>query len=233
MPGGERHVTLGAGLALVQEGSADRWPRYPFQRGLPSVFVDSIEVSTGVRVPPEDAYEFLLDFPGYAKYSKHLQEVRLCGRGADDSGSADSGIDSADSDGGVDSDGGLDGHANATYALTFAWWKLTHTVRSQVTSVDPPNEIRWELLGALDARGRWVVEPTDEGSRVSLIVTYDADSADDGLLDLPVLVSMDWVVDRAADIAVEEGQRVVERVVEDLEGERRPVELRVEERSSA
>ena len=156
-------------------------------------------------MPPEEAYEFLLDFPGYADYSKHLQEVSPRG----------------------------DGGADAVYALTFAWWKLTHTVRSRVTSVDPPSEIRWEVDGTLDANGRWVVEPTDAGSRVALVVDYDADSAGDGLLDLPVLVSMDWVVDRAADVAVEEGERVVERVVADLEGERRPVELSVEKRYSS
>ena len=167
--------------------------------------MESIEVSTDIRVPPEDAYEFLLDFPGYARYSKHLREVRPCG----------------------------DGGADAVYALTFAWWKLTHTVRSRVASVDPPNEIRWEVLGEFDASGRWTVEPTDTGSRVALVVNYDAGSADDSLLDLPVLVSMDWVVDRATDIAVDEGERVVERVVADLEGEQRPVELSVEERSSS
>lgn len=167
--------------------------------------MDAIEVSTEVRVPPEEAYEFLLDFQGYANYSKHLQSVTPRG----------------------------DGGADAEYALTFTWWKLTHTVHSQVTSVDPPNEIRWALLGQFDAKGRWVVEPTDDGSRVALVVTYDADSADAGLLDLPVLVSMDWVVEKAADVTVEEGERVVERVVADLEGERRPVELTVEERYSS
>lgn len=163
--------------------------------------MESIAVSTEVRVPPADAYEFLLNFPGYADYSAYLESV--------------------------DRTGG-DSPADASYELTFSWWKLTHTVRSRVTGVDAPNEIRWAVLGDLDASGRWVVDETDAGSRVTLVVEYDASSADAGLLDLPALVSLDWVVGKATDVVVEEGERVVERVVADLEGERRPVELSVE-----
>jgi len=64
---------------------------------------------------------------------------------------------------------------------------------------------------------------------VSLVVTYDPDSAS-GVVDLPALVSLDWVADRAVGVVEKEGRRVVERVVADIEGERRPVELTVETR---
>lgn len=163
--------------------------------------MNTVEVSTDVRVPPAEAYAFLEDFPGYADYSEYLQSVRQHG----------------------------DGGAGTEYELTFAWWKLTHTVRSRVTETDEPRRIDWTVVGSLDARGRWEVEETDEGSRVTLVVTYDPGSAR-GVLDLPPLVSLDWVVERVVSLVVEEGERVVERVVADLEGERRPVELAVDTR---
>lgn len=161
--------------------------------------MDTLEVSTEVRVPPAEAYAFLLDFPGYAQYSDHIESVSQHG----------------------------DGSPGTEYDLAFSWWRLTHTVRSRVTGTDDPWEIRWEVVDGLRANGRWVVEETESGSRVSLVVTYDPDSAS-GVVDLPVLVSLDWVVDRVVDVVVKEGERVVERVVADLEGERRPVELTVE-----
>jgi uncharacterized membrane protein len=163
--------------------------------------VNTIEVRTDVRVPPSEVYAFLVDFPGYAKYSEYLQSVRQRG----------------------------DGGPGTTYELTFAWWKLTHTIQSRVTDTDEPWRIDWEVLGTLNAQGQWVVEETDAGSAVALVVSYDAGSAQ-GVLDLPPLVSMDWVVDKVVDKVVEEGERVVERIVADLEGERRPVELAVQRR---
>jgi uncharacterized membrane protein len=163
--------------------------------------VETLVVSTDVRVPPAEAYAFLLDFPGYARYSTHLDSVTAYG----------------------------DGSPGTEYDLTFSWWRLSHTVRSRVTGTDEPHEIRWEVVDGLQAQGRWGVEETAAGSRVSLVVTYDPDSAS-GVVDLPALVSLDWVVDRAVGVVEKEGRRVVERVVADIEGERRPVELTVETR---
>jgi len=164
--------------------------------------VNRLSVSTVVRVPPSEAYEFLLDFPGYAAYSKHLT--------------------------GVDQFG--DGGPDTRYRLHFSWWKLTYTVHSEVTAVEPPHRIEWTVTKDLDASGRWRVEPTETedgaGSRVTLDVEYDPSSADNAV-SLPPLVSLDWVVEKAAARVVEEGERVVERIVADLEGERRPVDLRV------
>ncbi|MCD2202294.1 MULTISPECIES: type II toxin-antitoxin system RatA family toxin [unclassified Halobacterium] len=161
--------------------------------------MNTVEVSTDVRVPIEEAYAFVADFPRYAKYSEYLQSVTQHGSG------------------GVDTE----------YELTFAWWKLTHAVRSRVTDTDEPEQIDWKLVDGIDAHGRWEVAETADGARVTLVVTYDTGSAR-GALDLPRLVSLDWVVDKVVGLVVEEGERVVERVVADLEGERRPVELAVE-----
>ncbi|GAD52865.1 hypotheical protein [Halarchaeum acidiphilum MH1-52-1] len=172
----------------------------------------TVEVATTVYAPPAEVYDFLLDFPGYAAYSKHLQSVR------------------ADGDGGPGTD----------YRLTFAWWKLDCTVHTRVTDVERPERIDWDVSRDFDAAGRWVVEPLDADEerdtdgdagdapacRVRLVVTYEPDSAE-GVLDLPLFASLDWVIEKASELVVEEGRRVVERVVADLEGRSRDVEIDV------
>ena len=189
------------GLSVGCGNGSDRHARQAFPALGRTRPVNTIEVRTDVEVPPAEAYAFLENFPGYARYSEYLQSVRQNG----------------------------DGGAGTTYELTFAWWKLTHSIRSRVTDTDEPWRIDWAVLGSLDAHGRWVVEESADGSVVALVVTYDAGSAE-GVLDLPPLVSLDWVVEKVVDKVVEEGERVVERVVADLEGQRRPVELAVTRR---
>jgi hypothetical protein len=168
--------------------------------------VDELTVSTVVYVPPKEAFEFLVDFPGYAEYSAYLEEVR------------------PDGEGGVDT----------TYELVLSWWKLTYTARSQVTAIEPPDRIDWELVGSPDASGSWLVEPEeppegrDHASRITLAARFDPDSLRSAGLDVPRLVSLDWVLGKVAPLAEREARRVVERVVADLEGERRPVELTVD-----
>ena len=180
--------------------------------------MDSVEVSTVVYVPPEEAYEFLTDFEGYAGYSKHLT--------------------------GVESHG--DGGPGTEYDIHLRWWKLNYTVRSVVTDLDPPERIDWKLVKDLDAHGSWLVEPAPEeigdgdasgdpatpsdaetASRVRLVIKFDADSASSDMLDLPKLVSLGWVVKKVEPLVLKEAERVVERIVADLEGEARPVDLQV------
>jgi uncharacterized membrane protein len=169
--------------------------------------VDSVEVSTVVYLPPEEVYEFLLDFPRYAEYSKHLREVRRRG----------------------------DGGPGTNYDITFAWWKLSYTAVSEVTDTERPSRIDWRLVKDIDARGYWGVEPEpeaapegeDHATRVRLFVEFAPDSADDGIVDLPAFVSIDWLVDRVKPKVVEEAERIVERIVADLEGESRQVDLTI------
>jgi uncharacterized membrane protein len=173
--------------------------------------VDHVDVSTVVYLPPPDVYAFLLDFPRYAKYSKHLRDVSAAG----------------------------DGGPGTEYALRFAWWKLTYTVRSEVTAIDPPERIEWRVTRDVDAAGYWQVDPLDgqrlpeappdaeAACRVRLRVRFRPDSVDAGAIDLPRFVSMDWLVERVVPIIEREAQRVVERIVADLEGRERPVELTV------
>ncbi|WP_336021918.1 type II toxin-antitoxin system RatA family toxin [Halobellus salinisoli] len=177
--------------------------------------MDELVVSTVVYVPPREAYDLLVDFPRYERYADHLRDV-VRRRG--------------------------DGGAGTRYALRFAWWKLTYTVESEVTDVDPPERIEWRVVRNLDAGGRWLIEELDDlpadapdwaetATRVSFEVSYDPRSANEGGIGLPRFVSLDWVVDRLKPAIASEAQRIVERIVADLEGQSRPVELTVERRS--
>jgi len=169
--------------------------------------VDEVEVSTVVYLPPEEIYEFLVDFPRYAEYSKHLKEVRSKG----------------------------DGSPGTMYYITFAWWKLSYTAHSRVTDVDPPERIDWELTKDIDATGYWLIDPVpeeapqgeDHACRVYLYIGFDPHSADSGTLDLPRFVSLDWVIEKTKPIIEREARRIVERIVADIEGRRREVELAI------
>jgi uncharacterized membrane protein len=174
--------------------------------------VEELVVSTVVYLPPEEVYDFLVDFERYANYSKHLTEVVARG----------------------------DGRQGTRYDMVFTWWKLRYVARSEVTESVPPERIEWRIIKDLDARGRWRVEPVDApaeapddvtaASRVSFEVTFDPDSAEAGMLNLPRFVSLGWVVDKVKPIIQDEAERVVERVVADIEGRERPVDLDVDRR---
>jgi uncharacterized membrane protein len=169
--------------------------------------VDSIDVSTVVHLPPEEIYDFLLDFPRYAEYSKHLREVRRRG----------------------------DGGPGTNYDITFAWWRLSYTAVSEVTGVDPPERIDWRLIKDIDARGHWGIEPEPESApdgaehacRVRLHVEFAPESANKRALDLPRFVSFGWLIDRVKPKVREEAERIVERIVADLEGQPREVTLTI------
>lgn len=162
--------------------------------------MDTVEVSTVVYLPPEEVYQFLLDFPGYARYSEHLTGVRQHG----------------------------DGDPGTEYELDFAWWKLEYTARSRVVDVDPPARIDWRIIKDVDAVGQWLVEPTEEGTAVTLRVEYHPDSADDDALSLPRFISFDWVIEKVKPKVEAEAERVVRRIVRDLEGQSRDVALEIE-----
>jgi len=171
--------------------------------------VDTLEVSTLVYLPPAEIYDFLVDFPRYAKYSEHLDEVRRYG----------------------------DGTPGTEYELTFGWWKLSYTARSEVTDLTPPDRIEWELTKDLDARGYWKVTPEPESapdseetaSRVHFVVNFAPGSANADVVNLPSFTSFEWVVEKVTPKIKAEAEQVVRRVVQDLEGDRREVSLKVHE----
>jgi len=174
--------------------------------------VQRLRVSTLVYLPPEEVYDFLIDFPRYAKYSEYLEEVR---RDGDDS-------------------------PGTEYDLQFAWWKLTYTARSTVTGVDRPERIDWKLIKDIDASGYWEVIPEpesapedeDDASRVQFVVEYAPDSAESDAIDLPAFASIDWLIEKVTPKIQAEAKQVVRRVVRDLEGQRREVTLEVHEAPS-
>lgn len=168
--------------------------------------MNTLEVSTVVYVPPEEAFEFLVDFPRYARYSEYLETVEQHGTG----------------------------EQGTQYDLTFSWWKLSYTARSEVTAVERPERIDWRLVRHLDASGHWRVTAEPEAtsddqpaSRVWFSVQFRPGSADEDAIELPSLVSLSWVIDKVKPKIREEAERVVRRVVADLEGEEREVTLDV------
>lgn len=168
--------------------------------------MNRVEASTTVRRSPEPIYDLLVDFSRYATYSKYLADVTPQG----------------------------DGEVGTEYDLTFRWWHLSYTVHSEVTDVEVPRRIEWRIRGRLDAHGEWEIEELDDtpegadaASRVHFRVWFDPDSVDGDSIDLPSFVSLDWVIQKAIPKVRGEAERVVERVVADLEGERRSVELTI------
>ncbi len=160
--------------------------------------MQELDVSTEIHAPATEVYEFLLDFPGYATYSTHLRSVERYGEGG----------------------------PGTEYALVLGWWKVTYTVRSKVTAVTPPERIEFELIRGIHAKGEWRIEPIDEEScRVRLIGQYRPDSVERDAVSLPSFTSLDWVIERVENRVYTEIERIVERVVADLEGAHRDVEL--------
>lgn len=174
--------------------------------------MERLTVETVVYQPANVVYEFLLDFPGYANYSKYLDAVKEIEADADE---------------------------QARYGLRFAWWKLTYTTRSAVTETIPNERIEWTIIGKFDAGGRWVLEehetvPEDApewaetATTVRFEVSWNPRSVDDSTIDLPRFVSLDWVIKKAKPLVDKEAERIVRRAVADLEGRTRPVDLTVE-----
>ena len=171
--------------------------------------MDRILLSTLAHRSPEEVFRYVRSFTDYPRYSEHLKEVR------------------------VDGDGGV----GSVYDLQLAWWKLSYTARSEVTGIDEPESLEWRLVNDLDARGQWRVEPEPESapegvetaSRIYFEAVYDPHSADEDAISLPRFVSLDWVVNKVEPKLLSEAEEVVQRLVADIEGQRRDVELTVHE----
>lgn len=162
-----------------------------------------LEARTEVHRPPSAVFDALLDLRRYEAYSDHLDAVTREG----------------------------DGGAGTEYAMRFAWWRVTYTVRSRVTAVERPERLDFAVTEGIAAEGSWHVEPVADGdepvTRVRFVVEYDPDSVAGSAVGLPSLVSLSWVVDRVAPLVEREAEQVVSRVVADLEGRERDVELDV------
>ncbi|RQG99036.1 SRPBCC family protein [Natrarchaeobius oligotrophus] len=171
--------------------------------------MDRILLSTVAYRSPEEVFPYVRSFTDYPRYTEHLEDVRVRG----------------------------DGGVGSIYDLHLAWWKLSYTANSKVTDVSPPESLEWRLVNDVDARGEWRVESEPEAapadhetaSRIYFDAVYDPYSADRSAISLPRFVSLDWVVDRVRPRLLSEAETVVERLVADIEGDRRPVELTIHE----
>ncbi|WP_049926225.1 SRPBCC family protein [Halopiger goleimassiliensis] len=171
--------------------------------------MDRILLSTVAYRSPEEVFPYVRSFTDYPKYAKHLKDVDVQG----------------------------DGGVGSVYDLRLAWWKLSYTARSKVIDISPPESLEWRLIKDVDARGEWRVEPEPESappdaetaSRIYFEAVYDPHSADKDAISLPRFVSLDWVIDKVRPRLLDEAERVVQRLVEDIEGEPRDVELTVHE----
>ncbi len=172
--------------------------------------MDEVIVETELQVPPEETFEFLLDFPGYVRYSDYLETVTQYGNGGE----------------------------GTRYHLSLSWWRLSYTARTEVTAIDRPTQIDWRVLRAVDAHGSWHVEPVGgrleeaTDSRVRLHIQYNPDTANPDVIDIPRFVSLGWIIARVKPLVVKEAEAIVERIVADLEGRPRPVDLDIQIRSS-
>lgn len=174
--------------------------------------MDRILLSTVAHRSPADVFPYVVSFADYPRYTEHLESVRKRREG-DENG------------------------VGAVYDLRLTWWKLGYTARSEVVAVDDPHTLEWELRKDIDARGTWRVEPEPEAapegvetaSRIYFEAVYDPHSADGNAISLPKFVSLDWVVEKVQPRLLEEARGVVRRLVADIEGDQRDVELTVHE----
>lgn len=171
--------------------------------------MDRILLSTLAHRSPEEVFPYVRSFTNYPRYTDHLKSVRVDG----------------------------DGDVGSVYDLELAWWKLSYTARSEVTGITAPESLEWRLVNDLDARGEWRVEPEPESapegeetaSRIYFEAVYDPYSADENAISLPRFVSLDWVIRKVEPKLLSEAESVVERLVADIEGRRRDVELTIHE----
>lgn len=169
--------------------------------------METVEASTLVYLSPEEIYEFLVDFQQYEKYSKYVTDI-------DRQGEEDAG---------------------AVYDIALSWWKITYTARAEVTDVDPPTRIDWELIKDVDAQGYWEIEHVPEeapegksdASRVRCYAEFDLESADPEAFNLPRVVPLDRIIDRVKPKVGAFARIVVRRMIADLEGEEREIDLKV------
>lgn len=169
--------------------------------------METVEASTLVYQSPEEIYEFLVDFQRYEEYSKYVTNI-------DRQGEEDAG---------------------AVYDIDVSWWKITYTARAEVTDVDPPTRIDWEVVKDIDAHGYLEIEHVpdeapdgeSDATRVRCYAEFDLESADGEALNLPGFIPIDRIIDRVKPKAQTFARIVVQRMIADLEGEKREVDLKV------
>jgi uncharacterized membrane protein len=164
--------------------------------------VDAVEASTVLYAPPEAVYRYVRTFEGAVEFADHVERIDRSG------------------------DGGPGTH----YHIQLSWWRLSWTSRSRVTAVEPPNRIDWRTVGDVRARGSWLMEPLpadglpdgrEVGTELTLRVEFDPASVRGA--GVARLMPIDRLLRRLRPVVARECERLLDGVVADLEGERRPV----------
>lgn len=163
----------------------------------------AIAVSTEVYAPATEVFDFLRDFPGYADYSPYLKAVRQYGEGGE----------------------------GTEYELDAAWWRFEYTARTEVTRIVDGERLEWRTVDDVDAHGVWIVDgssTSDEATQVTLYIAYHEGSVRSAPIDLPRFLSLETVINRAKPVVRREAEATVERIVADLEGEPREVDIDID-----
>lgn len=173
---------------------------------------DTLKVNTTIHAPEADVYALLCDVEDYGEYSDYIQDVIRHG----------------------------DGGPGTEYGITLSWSRISYTVWFRVIDRDPPDRIAWRVVDDLDAHGAWQLEPTtvddpeaDHATHVTLTARFDPDTANDDALSLPPLVSVSTVVEQVRPLVEREAERVLDRVVADLEDDPRRATLIIHTRHDA
>ena len=204
--------------------------------------MDELVVRTEVYADPETVYEFLLDFPRYGRYSEYLESVRTIeGDGGPGTRyalrfswwklnyTAHSRVT------GVDPPKRIDWTITKDIDAGGCWRVTPHEYGGEEAAGNDGGEGAEDDGGedAEDDGGENAEDAMDDDGdetpqcTVALEVQFDPSSASSDALDLPRLVSFDWVLKKAIPLIRTEAERVVERAVADLEGSRRDIDLDV------
>ena len=171
--------------------------------------MDAIEASTTIYVPPADVYAFIEDFSGYTDYSEHLDRVQQYG----------------------------DGGPGTDYKITVSWWRFSYTSHTRVTDTDRPNRIDWRAAKDVRANGSWRIDavepPADREVASELRLRIEFEPGSIRGIKLPPALSFEKLFEKIKPVVVRESEHVVAAMVEDLEGQRREVDLEVHQGPSS
>ncbi|WP_418283128.1 SRPBCC family protein [Halorubrum sp. DTA98] len=207
--------------------------------------MDELVVSTEVYADPADVYEFLLEFPRYGRYSEYLREVRtLAGDGGPGTRYAltfawwkltyTAHSEVTDVEPPVRIDWAITKDIDAG-----GCWRITPLGDGSEDADGDGGSGDGDEHDAGSGESDTERDGTDEDGtdgdgtddgptcRVALEVEFDPSSASSDALDLPRLVSFNWVLKKAIPLIRSEAERVVERAVADLEGRTREIDLDV------
>lgn len=161
----------------------------------------AVDVTRPVDRAPNSVFDYLLDFPAYGDYARPFSEItRMTG-------------------------GPSAGAEGVRYEVTAGWKGINGTVGTEVTAIERPERIAWRVTDNDVARGAWHVLPgtaatsAERATRIELSIRFDPAAIGDTVDSLPGVVPLEAVLGRLQPTIEAEAERVLERIVADLEAE--------------